>query len=116
MKKVFWIVVVALLIWVIYYYYFKPRYKIYELPLNPDTNVWGAKYWKAFHSIANRIPCSSCHDEAVSFVSFWHDVVNTKLGKKRYDEANFKQWTDKICEINVSEESTETGEVERKFY
>lgn len=71
----------------------------YQLPKNMDADVFGKFYWNALHDTVERIPCSICQTEAVSFMSFFHDVVNNKLGKKLYDENNFNKWLERLSEL-----------------
>lgn len=68
----------------------------YDLPTSLDTSVFGPEYWKAFHDLANRIPCGICQEKAKSFVVFWHDLKNKDLGKPIYDKENFDYWTFEI--------------------
>lgn len=70
----------------------------YVLPNNVDPNVFGPHYWKAFHNIADRIPCNLCKPFTQKFMIFFHDTVNKKLGKPLYDENNYNEM---IKEINL---------------
>lgn len=69
------------------------------LPSEGDTSVWGPKYWQAFHTLAERIPCSLCRDKAVPFIRFFHDVVNKETGKEIFDKENFNEHIDMICKL-----------------
>ena len=71
----------------------------YELPNSKDTEVFGPSFWAAFHDLANRVPCDGCRDHAKSFMVFWHDLVNLRKGAKLYDEKNFKEWLNRISEL-----------------
>lgn len=64
------------------------------LPNSASPAVFGPKYWEAFHTLADRIPCGECRDKGSAFVRFFHDLVNRKLGKPIYDQANFDFWMD----------------------
>lgn len=72
----------------------------YDLPTSVDTEIFGPKYWEAFHDLAHRIPCTGCREEAESFVRFWHDSVNKKLGKPIFDKQNYQLWLNKITKRN----------------
>jgi len=71
----------------------------YTLPLNPDPLVFGPYYWKALHSVSNRIPCEICKTDAVNFMSFFHDHINRKLGKPFYDQTNYNNVLNQIKAI-----------------
>ena len=73
----------------------------YELPVTPETKVFGPKYWEAFHDLANRIPCGNCRQAGSSFMVFFHDLVNMKLGKPIYNKENFDGWVEKIKNLKV---------------
>lgn len=72
----------------------------YELPLSPDTSVFGPPFWQAFHDLANRVPCGTCRDKMSSFMVFAHDMVNFNLGKPVYDKKNFIFWIKLISQLN----------------
>lgn len=72
----------------------------FELPTTADTTIFGPKYWAAFHTLAANIPCGGCRGFAEKFMIFFHDMVNQKLGKPLQDEANFKQFTHLIADID----------------
>jgi hypothetical protein len=61
----------------------------FDLPTSSDPAVFGPKYWEAFHSLAHQIPCQACRGFAEKFIIFFHDVVNKKLGRPVYDQANY---------------------------
>lgn len=70
-----------------------------SLPNSIEADIFGPKYWKAFHSLTERIPCSICRDKAVPFMIFFHDVVNHQTGKKIFDKDNFNKHIDLICKL-----------------
>lgn len=71
----------------------------YEIPLSVDPDVFGPPTWHALHEIVDTIPCGSCRAEATSFMNFFHDMVNYKLGKKIVDKRNFVSWINKIASL-----------------
>jgi len=74
----------------------------YDLPKSKDTKVFGPDFWAAFHDLAKRVPCDECRDKAESFMVFFHDMVNVRVGKPVYDEKNFKTWVTYVS--NLGEE------------
>lgn len=74
--------------------------KCFHLPKSPDPDVFGSAYWRAFHKLAADIPCSHCRGFAEQFMSFFHDLVNTKLGKPLYDANNYNYFLQSISKIN----------------
>lgn len=70
-----------------------------SLPRNPSPLVFGPKYWKAFHTITERIPCPACRNKAVPFMKFFHDVVNKETGKEIFDKDNFNKHIDHISKM-----------------
>jgi len=54
------------------------------------TGYEGAKDWKKIDNVVNGIECESCRDEGKKLMSFAHDIVNAKLGKKIFDKKNFQ--------------------------
>lgn len=72
---------------------------ILKLPKTPDTTVFGPEYWKAYDAVSNSIPCSGCRHEAVSFISFFHDLVNKKLEKPLYNADNYNNWLDTLQKL-----------------
>lgn len=70
-----------------------------KLPNSIDTKVFGRPYWESFHKLAEMVPCSICQHKAVSFMSFFHDVVNIRTGKSFYDRANFDKWVKTVSEM-----------------
>lgn len=71
-----------------------------KLPNTDRAEVFGPKYWEAFHSLAGMIPCSICRDKAVPLEVFKHDVVNLKLDKPVYDRANWKKHVALVNELD----------------
>lgn len=80
-------------------------YVVYKLPTNVGPDEFGKYYWNALHSTVERIPCSICRDEAVPLMKFMHDIVNKKLEKPIYDEKNFSEWINKVCEMKKNIQS-----------
>lgn len=72
----------------------------FNLPRTGDASVFGPYYWNALHTIAGKVPCSICRGYAEKFMVFFHDTVNSKLGKPLYDEANFKHFTQLFADMN----------------
>ena len=72
----------------------------FRLPTSVDPEVFGPSYWNAFHTLARKIPCSLCRGEAESFMQFFHDYVNLKLGKPLKYPDNFAYWTERIAQIH----------------
>lgn len=64
-----------------------------------DTDVFGPEYWKAFHTLAEMIPCSICRKDAVPLLTFTHDIVNKKLGKSTFDQENYDKWTKRVIDL-----------------
>lgn len=71
-----------------------------KLPNDVDPQVFGSKYWEAFHKLAEMIPCAGCRSNAVPFMRFFHDIVNKETGKKLYDKANYDRWIKELCQAN----------------
>lgn len=71
-----------------------------KLPNTGDAEIFGPKYWEAFHALAARIPCSICRDGAIPLEIFKHDIVNLKLGKKVFDKANWDTMVAVVNELN----------------
>lgn len=46
-----------------------------------DKATWGPIVWKAFHGIAESIPCDGCRNVAVRVMRGFHDAVNVELRK-----------------------------------
>lgn len=69
------------------------------LPNDHNPNVFGPKYWEAYHKITENIPCPGCRSKAVPFVSFFHDFVNNDKKKPIYDKENFQKHIDMICKL-----------------
>lgn len=61
----------------------------FDLPTSSVPADFGPAYWNAFQTIAADIPCEGCRTYAEKFISFFHDVVNRKVGKAVYDQANY---------------------------
>lgn len=72
---------------------------VYEIPQSVDGNAFGPPTWRALHELTENIPCSNCREEAVSFMTFFHDLVNYQLGKKIQDKKNFVSWINKIASL-----------------
>lgn len=68
-----------------------------KLPNSIDTEVFGSKYWEAFHTLADMIPCSLCREDAVKMMVFVHDIVNKKIGHPVFDKQNYDKWIKKLC-------------------
>lgn len=83
----------------------------YQLPTSKDTTVFGPAFWAAFDDLAKRVPCDGCKDHAVSFVSFWHDLVNLHTGKPLYDKSNF----DKVMAQVVAIQGQRQRNIDRKI-
>lgn len=77
----------------------------FKLPSTIDATIFGPEYWKAFHTLAEMIPCSICRKDAVPMFRFVHDVVNKKLKKKLHDPENYDKWVERIC-VKKEEEVT----------
>lgn len=73
----------------------------FDLPTSSDPSTFGPKYWAAFHTLAKDIPCAGCRGFAEKFVVYMHDIVNKKLGKKIYDQANFDYFNKAISMLNT---------------
>ena len=76
----------------------------FKLPNSGNTQIFGSKYWEAFHTLAEMIPCSICRKDAVPMMSYMHDLVNYKINhtpnfNEIFDKKNFEKWIDKSCEI-----------------
>lgn len=98
MKNLHIIIIVILAIAVIVLLVKNSRKTCFYLPTEgPD---WGPKYWKAIHKIADRIPCSACHDDGVSLFQFSHDLVNIKTKKPLFFPQNFIKWKKYISQIS----------------
>lgn len=96
--KNFWIVVLVLLGLVIGVYLYRNKLVVYSLPRTHDPETFGPNYWKAIHSLVNKVPCPSCREDGKSLFVFAHDVVNKKIGKPIFDQQNYNKWKDHICE------------------
>lgn len=72
---------------------------VYELPTDKNPEVFGSKYWSAFHDLARNIPCSDCRTEAESFMKFFHDLKNFELGKPVKYKENFIEWINRISKL-----------------
>ena len=70
-----------------------------KLPNSKDATVFGPKYWEAFHTITERIPCVLCRDKAVPFMKFFHDVVNYETEKNIQYPDNFNKHLDYIATL-----------------
>ena len=68
-----------------------------KLPNSVDAEVFGSKYWEAFHTLAKMIPCSICRKDAVPMMRFVHDIVNKKVGNPVFDKENHDKWIEKLC-------------------
>lgn len=101
MKIPIWllILVVALILVALY---LKSKQTCYSLPTTKDPDKFGPSWWFAFHDLASKVPCPSCREEAVSFMSFFHDVINQKLKKPLYNKENFDMWVTKICTLKTT--------------
>lgn len=98
MKNIIYlIIIVAVLIIGIQFIKKRTNSTCYVLPKNIDPDVFGPYYWKAFHNLADRIPCSLCKPYAQKFMIFFHDTVNKKLGKPLYDEKNYNEVLAELC-------------------
>lgn len=105
MKNFSIIIIVILVLIIAYLLYDRSRSTCYYLPTdNPNPDFWGRHYWAAIHSIADRIPCSACHDDGKSLFVFSHDLTNIKTGKKIFSLDNFKLWQDRISKIKVDKD------------
>lgn len=93
------IALVLLALAVLYFIWYTSTRKCFYLPSDKDPDVWGAHYWNAFHSIAEKVPCPSCKAEAVPLMVFVHDLINLKLGKKLNDVQNFNNHISTISKI-----------------
>ena len=71
----------------------------YRLPTSMDTDVFGPKFWAAYHNLSEELPCSICRNEWTSFMIFAHDYKNYSLKKKIYNQDNFDKWLTKLCDI-----------------
>lgn len=89
MKNIFIILIVAAIIFFIIQKH--KNVACYYLPNSNDPKVFGPFYWKAFHDLANRIPCGDCRPEAQKFMVFFHDVINKKLGKPLFNQDNYTE-------------------------
>lgn len=116
---IFWIIVLAVLIFFMGWYgndFFteiptktvtvnrKGEFDIVtlKLPNNPNPQVFGSKYWEAFHKLAQMVPCPACRSKAVPFMSFFHDVVNNQTGKELYDKKNYDYWINFLWDNNIN--------------
>lgn len=70
-----------------------------KLPKSIEAEVFGPKYWEAYHKLTEMIPCSICRDKAVPFMRFFHDVVNKETGKEIFDKENYNRHIDMICKL-----------------
>lgn len=77
----------------------KEKILTYRLPTNPDPDVFGTKFWAAFHNLSQELPCPGCRKEWESFMIFAHDYKNFDLSKKIYAPENFEKWLLKLCQI-----------------
>lgn len=57
------------------------------------TGFDGSHIWKKIHSAADGIDCETCKIEGKKLLSFAHDIVNLRLGKKPHDIKNFKEFS-----------------------
>lgn len=73
---------------------------VFELPTSPDPSTFGPRYWEAFHTLSAKIPCTGCRAFAEKFVSYWHDLTNTKLKKPLYDAANYMYFNNAIAKLS----------------
>lgn len=107
MKKIslFWIFVAIVIAIAATYIYFNKIYipdktfsvskrKNYDivtlvLPNTVNPDIFGPKYWEAYHKLTNMIPCTGCRNQAVPFMNFFHDTVNVKTDKPIFDKDNF---------------------------
>lgn len=69
------------------------------LPNTIDEAIFGPAYWKAYHSLTDRLPCSICRDKAVPFMRFFHDVVNRETKKPIVYPENFNKHIDMISKL-----------------
>lgn len=77
--------------------------------------IAGPSWWAMLHNWAKAINehgCSSCGAFAVDFTSFFHDLVNRKLGKPMKDPANFVKMVRLIAEV-AADARTERHQGER---
>lgn len=74
----------------------------FRLPTSVDPSVFGPEYWKAFHTLAEKVPCGLCRGFAEKFIVFFHDTVNLKLGKKLHDPENYDKFTQLISDIRLN--------------
>lgn len=91
-KTIIALLVVALIIVAILGYRRQKEIKsgtCFDLPTESDPSKFGPAYWKAFHTLAEKVPCGACKGFAVKFMVFFHDLVNLKLNKPIQDQANF---------------------------
>ena len=72
---------------------------VLSLPNDPDSRIFGPKYWKAYHQLTERIQCSICRSDAVPFMNFFHDYVNRKTRKPIFDKENFNKHIDMISQL-----------------
>lgn len=80
----------------------------FKLPNTIDADIFGPEYWRAFHTLADMIPCAICRNDAVPMFRFVHDLVNKKLKKKLQYPENYDKWIERICKKEeVKEEITE---------
>lgn len=70
-----------------------------KLPKDSNTKVFGPKYWEVYHKLTEMIPCPGCRIKAVPFISFFHDVVNSEIGKPIFDKDNFNMHIDLISKL-----------------
>lgn len=72
---------------------------ILSLPKSIDERIFGPKYWKVYHALTERLPCSICRNKAVPFMKFFHDVVNRETKKPIFDKENFNKHIDMISQL-----------------
>lgn len=73
---------------------------IFNLPRSTNPQVFGPKYWSAFHALAAMVPCPDCRQDAIPLEVFKHDIVNRKLGKPLFDPANWKKQVEFINNLD----------------
>lgn len=91
MKNFKYLIIAFIAVIIIYIIWKKSSVTCYTLPKNVDPNVFGPYYWKAFHDVADKIPCDLCRPYAQKFMIFFHDVINKKLGKPLFNETNYNE-------------------------
>lgn len=73
---------------------------VFSLPKSKSPQQFGTQYWKAFHKLANEVPCIFCRTFAEKFIVFFHDTVNMKLGKPIQDKQNFDYFVNLYYQIH----------------